>query len=153
MPSRNPKARRAPRRGSTARAADLLFEIGTEELPAAYLPDAVEQLRREGERLFQEAGLRCAAMEAFGTPRRLVLRINQLEATHTLPAEEIRGPSKQAAFTPEGEPTAALKGFLRSRGGTVPQVKLTQTDKGEYVYLVKPTQQRQTAAVLPKLLE
>ncbi|MBI2884908.1 MAG: glycine--tRNA ligase subunit beta [Candidatus Omnitrophica bacterium] len=133
--------------------ADLLLEIGTEELPAAYLHDAVEQLRREGERLLHEAGARFAAIEAFGTPRRLVLAVSRLEAVHTLPAEEIRGPSKQAAFTPTGEPTGALTGFLRSRGGTVEQTKLVQTDKGEYVYLVKPARQRQTAAVLPDLLQ
>ena len=125
------KRSHAPR--PTPHAPDLLLEIGTEELPAAYLDGAIAQLREETERLFREHHLVFRSVDVFGTPRRLVVLVRALESVQHHPPEDIRGPSKQAAFTPEGKPTDALKGFLRSRGGTVPQVKLTQTDKGEYV--------------------
>jgi len=131
---------------------DLLFEIGTEELPAAYLPAAITQLREEGERLLREAHLAFTAVQSHGTPRRLVLIVTGLDATQHNPPEEIRGPSKQAAYDAQGAPTPALAGFLKGRGGTLTQTTIVSTEKGGYVYLTKPAKQVPAAAVLPALL-
>ena len=129
------------------------MEIGTEELPAAYLDGTIEELRQETERLVRDAHLEFAAVETVGTPRRLVLVIRALRRTQHNPPEEIRGPSKQAAFDPGGKPTGALTGFLRARGGTVSQTKIVRTEKGDYVYLLKPARQIPTVQVLPQLIE
>ncbi len=131
---------------------DFLLEIGTEELPAAYLDGAIEQLGQEAQRLLRNAHLEFQHVETFGTPRRLVLLIRHVRATRHNPAEEIRGPSKQAAFSSDGKPTSALRGFLKSRGGTLAQTKLVETDKGVYVYLIKPARKVPTATVLPELI-
>ncbi|MBI3088097.1 MAG: glycine--tRNA ligase subunit beta [Candidatus Omnitrophica bacterium] len=133
-------------------SADLLFEIGTEELPAAYLDGAIAQLGEEAERLLRDSHLTFASVASFGTPRRLTLIVRGLGSLQRNPAEEIRGPSKQAAFNAQGRPTEALKGFLRGRGGTLSQVKTVSTGKGEYVYLVKSERHVPTAQVLPQLL-
>jgi len=133
--------------------SDMLLEIGTEELPAAYLPDVIDQLRAEAQRSLREASIACDDVETGGTPRRLILLIHGVSPTQRKPAEEIRGPSKQAAFDAGGAPTPALKGFLASRGGTISQVKVVATEKGAYVYLVKPPTTTPTATVLPSLLE
>ena len=37
---------------TTLGSADLLLELGTEELPAAYLPDLISQFKQEAETLF-----------------------------------------------------------------------------------------------------
>jgi glycyl-tRNA synthetase beta chain len=133
-------------------AADLLFEIGTEELPAAYLPDLIAQLNTEAEALFAAAHIGIGSLQAFGTPRRLVLWARGVEALQRKPAEEIRGPSKQAAFDAAGQPTPALAGFLRSRNGRADQVRIAATDKGEYVYLDLPSATTPTTKLLPDLL-
>ncbi len=137
----------------TSRRADLLFEIGTEELPAAYLGLATEQLRQEARRGFEDAHLPFESLEAFSTPRRLLLVLRGLSGTQHNPPEEIRGPSKQAAYDSAGKPTGALTGFLNAKGGTVSQTKIVPSGKGEYLYLFKPARTAPTAAILPRLLE
>ncbi len=132
--------------------AELLFEIGTEELPAAYLPGLIDQLREAAQRLLREAHLTHGRVDVFGTPRRLVLLVHDLASIQRRPAEEIRGPSKQAAFDAHGKPTPALTGFLRSRKGTLAQTKIVGSGKGEYVYLVTPASSVSTVSVLPAWL-
>lgn len=138
--------------GVPGRAADLLLEIGTEELPAAYLPGLIGQLGREAETLLAAHHLPVKQVQSFGTPRRLVLIVRGLSQIQHNPAQEIRGPSKQAAYDREGKPTQALLGFLRSQGGTLAQTKLVSSDKGEYLYLVREPTAVPSATVLPALL-
>ena len=151
--TRTPKPKtRNPKLVTRNSHADFLLEIGTEELPAAYLPGLIEQLRAEATALFHTHHLSSKAIQSFGTPRRLVLLVRELISMQRKPAEEIRGPSKQAAYDAAGKPTKALLGFLRSRGGTVQQTKLVSSEKGDYVYLRKPPTAIPTAKVLPELL-
>ncbi len=148
-------ARRRPSSAAKKRAssaADWLVEIGTEEMPAAYLTGTLEQLRQEAERICADAHLEHGAVETAGTPRRLMLRVADMAPVQRNPAEEIRGPSKQASFDATGQPTEALKGFLRGRGGALSQTKTVSTDKGDYVYLVKPERLSPTKQVLPELV-
>ena len=135
-----------------SQTSDLLFEIGTEELPAAYLPSLIEQLAREAAALFQSHHLLFQQVKSFGTPRRLVLLVHGLAATQRKPEEEVRGPSKQVSYDEAGKPTPALLGFLRSQGGTLNHTKVVSTERGEYVYLVKRPAETPTAKVLTALL-
>ncbi|MBI2104673.1 MAG: glycine--tRNA ligase subunit beta [Candidatus Omnitrophica bacterium] len=135
-----------------SRATDLLLEIGTEELPAAYLPGLIEQLGREAATLLQAHHLPYERAESAGTPRRLVLIVRGLSATQRKPAEEVRGPSKQAAYDKDGKPTAALLGFLRAQGGSLAHTKVVSSERGDYVYLVKEPRATPASAVLPELL-
>ena len=137
---------------SRSSSADLLFEIGTEELPAAYLPGLIEQLRAETGALFQSRHLVFRSVESYGTPRRLVLIARGLSGVQQKPAEAIRGPSKHAAYDKAGKPSQALLGFLRSQGGTLAHIKVVASEKGEYVYLAKPPVETPTVKILPDLL-
>ncbi|MBI4343852.1 MAG: glycine--tRNA ligase subunit beta [Candidatus Omnitrophica bacterium] len=128
------------------------MEIGTEELPAAYLPDLIEQLGQGAKALCEANHLSFRQVESFGTPRRLVVLVRGLEGLQRKPAEEIRGPSKQAAYDREGHPTPALLGFLKSRGGTLAQTKLVSSERGEYVYLIMPPAAAPALALLPGLV-
>ncbi|HEX9780758.1 MAG TPA: glycine--tRNA ligase subunit beta [bacterium] len=145
--------RRAPRPAPRAPNADLLLEIGTEELPADYLPGLIAQLKSEAQQRLAQAHLQAGRIETFGTPRRLSLIARRLDALQRIPAGEIRGPAARAAYDASGKPTPALLGFLRSRGGAPDQVKLVSVEgKGEYVYLVMPATTRPARHVLPALL-
>ena len=106
---------------------DLLFEIGVEELPAGYVPPALEQLEAEATNLL--IGLRLpTSVRTFGTPRRLTLMASvpehQQEATVIVP-----GPPKKIAYDASGNPTKALEGFCRTRGISPSDVDTS----GEYI--------------------
>ena len=83
--------------------ADLLFEIGTEELPAAYLPGLIEQLGKEAAALLTAQHLAYKSIRNCGAPRRLVLIVTGLDGVQRKPGEEVRGPSTKAAYDPSGK--------------------------------------------------
>lgn len=112
---------------------DLLFEIGAEEIPAGYVPPALEQLERGAAAMLAELGLGHGAIRAIGTPRRLTLTVAGVEDRQPDVDEEVTGPSAKAAFDAEGRPTRALIGFCQGRGVDPAAVRRVQTPKGEYV--------------------
>lgn len=130
----------------------LLFEIGTEELPAAYLPGLTAQLEEKASQSFKTAHIRYKTLRVFATYHRLVLRIDGLAPESILPAEEFRGPANKAAFDESGAPTKALEGFLKSKGGKLKEIKIVDAGKAEYVYWVKPPQKVALSKQLPALL-
>jgi len=134
--------------------ADFLFEIGTEELPAAYVPGLINQFTKEADILFKERHLTFKSIEGYATPRRLILIVRKLDASVHKPAEAIRGPSKQVAFDPAGKPTKALLGFLRSQKATLKQLEIRSLgNKGNYTFIVTAPKATPTHAVLPGLLK
>lgn len=147
-----PKTAQGKVRHASSASADVLFEIGTEDLPAAYLPGLIEQLRIEAAALFRAQAIAVSDIRSFGTPRRLVLVIRQVAGVQRKPAEEVRGPSKRASYDAQGRATQALLGFLRSQGGTLDDTKIVSSDKGEYLYLTKRPTATPTVEVLPTLL-
>jgi glycyl-tRNA synthetase beta subunit len=58
---------------------DLLLEIGTEEIPARFIPAAITGIRETAERLFKESRIRYKEMIAYGTPRRLTLIVREVD--------------------------------------------------------------------------
>lgn len=112
---------------------DLLLEIGCEEIPAAYLPSALQQLAALGRAKLAEARLPARAVRALGTPRRLVLHAQGVPERQAEKREWVRGPSEKAAFGPDGQPTPAALGFARSRGVPVERLEVHDTPSGRYV--------------------
>jgi hypothetical protein len=98
-----------PRRSKPT--AELLFEIGMEELPFEFVAPALMALRESASRLFQDARLSCGSITTYGTPRRLVLVVDELLAHQTAVVKETMGPSKAVAFDQAGQPTKAAMGF------------------------------------------
>ena len=131
---------------------DLLFEIGTEELPAGFLQPTLEQLRT---RFIERAGelqLGYDDVKVMGTPRRLAIIVTDLVDKQPDRQVEHYGPSRLAGFDGEGNPTKAALGFARSKGGDVSELKVVETDKGEYLMLVKELVGKATLDLLPELL-
>ena len=104
----------------------LLFEIGTEELPANYIADVT----------------------VLGTPRRLAVLVSGVEETQADSTEEFKGPAVNIAFK-DGEPTKAAQGFARGKGVDVKDLVV----KDNYIYAVKHIQGRATAELLPHVLQ
>jgi glycyl-tRNA synthetase beta chain len=119
-----------------ASSADLLFELGCEELP----PRSLELLARslfEGflEQLHKsEFAYDAANSRYFYTPRRLSFRISGLAERQPDQSLERKGPALQAAFDSNGRPTPAALGFARSVGKEVEELDQLKSDKGEWLY-------------------
>ncbi|BDG08045.1 glycine--tRNA ligase subunit beta [Anaeromyxobacter paludicola] len=133
--------------------ADLLFEIGTEELPAGMVPSALRQLEEDLGKALDEARLAHGAVRAVGTPRRLAVVAEGVAAKQPDARTEALGPSVQAAFDAAGKPTPAALGFARSQGVEVAALKRAQTPKGERLAVEKLEKGQKAEKVLPGLLE
>ncbi len=142
-------------RRKTARheaAAELLLEIGTEELPYEFIAPALAALKEHAERLLGEARLATGAVHTYGTPRRLVLVVEGLATHQAAVVKEAMGPSKSVAFDQAGQPTKAAVGFAAGQGVPVERLQVRQTPKGEYLFAVKQDAGRPARAVLLELL-
>ncbi|HHY76371.1 MAG TPA: glycine--tRNA ligase subunit beta [Firmicutes bacterium] len=131
---------------------DYLLEIGSDEIPARYLPGAVEDLKERAREAFRSARLRFEDIETYGTPRRLVLYVRGLEDMSEDAVSRVRGPSKKAAYDGDGNPTKALLGFCRSLGIETSQVTLEGEAGAEYVYGEKHEKGRPVQEVLPEII-
>jgi glycyl-tRNA synthetase beta chain len=131
---------------------ELLLEIGTEEIPAGFIPQALADLESLARKELQANRIDFEGVKTLGTPRRLVLWIRSVSEKQR--DEEIRkmGPSKQAAFDSQGNPTKAAIGFARSQSVSVESLKVVQTEKGEYICAVREEPGKPTHEILPSLL-
>lgn len=131
---------------------DLLFEIGVEELPAGYVPPALEQLERGVRDGLAGLRLTAGATTTWGTPRRLTVLVRDVAERQTDFDEEAMGPAAKVAFDGEGRPTKALIGFCAGKGVDVSAVRRVETPKGEYVAVTVHHAGRAGLEVLPALL-
>jgi glycyl-tRNA synthetase beta chain len=130
----------------------LLFEIGIEEIPAGYLQPALRQLQDNFTKKAGELALFHGSVRVLGTPRRLVLMVEELVDRQPDSHEEIMGPSTKAGLDGDGRPTKAAQGFARSKGAEVSDLKVVKTDKGEYLILVRELRGKATSDLLPDML-
>lgn len=133
--------------------SELLFEIGTEEIPAGYIQPALDTLGSAAADKLSDLGLSFSTIQTFGTPRRLTLTVVGLQSRQPDRSVEHLGPSRKAAVDGEGKWTRAAEGFARSHGVEPDQLRIVTTPKGEYVQVVEDVQGQETAVLLPALLE
>lgn len=132
---------------------DLLFEIGTEEIPAGYLDPALDQMRTAFTAKAKEMKIPHQDLRIVGTPRRLVLIAEGVAEKQEDIREELLGPSKKAAYDSDGKITRAAEGFARSKGVEVSELKVVDTPKGEYLMLEREVKGKETAQLLPEMLQ
>ena len=125
----------------------FLLEVGTEELPASFVNDALRQWKARIPASLAEAHLSPNSIEYYATPRRLALLLRDLPNQQADRTEEVKGPAAQAAFK-DGKPTKAAEGFARSRGGSVADLELRSTEKGEFVFLRQQILGRSASEIL-----
>src|SRR6478736_3225683 len=102
--------------GACRLMTDFLLELLSEEIPARMQAKARNDLARLFAECTQEAGLTHGAVEAFSTPRRLVLIARDVAEATQASREEMKGPRASA-------PAQALEGFLRKTGLTRDQLQ------------------------------
>ena len=92
---------------------NFLLEIGTEELPAAFINPALQSLAESFSTLLRDNNLSFSNVKTLGTPRRLAIFVADLPLKQPDQTKEVSGPRESAAFDPAGKPTPALIGFAR----------------------------------------
>lgn len=133
--------------------ADLLVEIGTEEMPPQALKGLSLAFGEELCKAFREHGLSSQSHSVYATPRRLAVILRDLPVKQQDQLMERKGPALQAAFDKAGNPTRAAQGFARSCGVEVEALERLETAAG--AWLVHRTKKSGilTAKLLPKLVE
>ena len=132
---------------------ELLFEIGTEEIPAGFLSKAVVDMEEIIRKSFTDKRIAFDGIKCLATPRRLVLYIADLSAKQEDQTVEKLGPAKKAAFDENGQPTKAAIGFARGQGVDVSQLETITTEKGEYLGARKTIAGQPTKDLLPDILK
>ena len=132
---------------------ELLLEIGTEEIPAGWLPGLTTQLGQVLEARLKEARLAIEEpIETFSTPRRLTVRSARIGERQTDLEEVVTGPPVSAAFGADGKLTPAGAGFAKKQGVPEDRIERIKTPKGEYIGARKHQRGRAAVDVLPDVL-
>ena len=132
----------------TSVAKKLLIEIGTEELPPKALGRLSSAFTRGVVEGLQKAGFDIGEAQSFAAPRRLAVLINDVPAAQPDREVERKGPSVQAAFDADGNPTKAVMGFAKSCGVEVDDLQRQQTPKGEWLVFRATEKGKPLAALL-----
>ena len=133
-------------------AADVLIEVGVEELPPADVAAALRQAQEAAAALFDDLRLACEELEVHATPRRIVVIGRQVAPRQADEKLIAKGPPAERAFDADGNPTRAAQGFAGSKGLDVADLEVREMDGGRYVtawvrHVGRPT----TAALAEKL--
>jgi glycyl-tRNA synthetase beta chain len=132
---------------------ELLIEIGTEEIPASWLPALTSEIGRCLENRLKEFRLApTAPIETYGTPRRLTLCVGRLAERQTDLEDVVMGPPVSTAFDADGEPTQAAIGFAKKHGVEASALERLETPKGVYLAVRKQQRGRAAVDILPDVL-
>lgn len=102
-----------------------LLEIGVEELPYKFIPDAEKQLKAGFEKFANDNGISFSSIKTFATPRRLTVLIEGLPEKKEDVVKTVKGPIATIAYNKDGNLTPAANGFAK-KNGVAPQDLFTQ---------------------------
>ncbi len=133
--------------------SELLFELGTEELPSGAVKPLADALVNNMKAVFAKSQLSFGDVRCFATPRRLAVLMQDLQTMQASQEISRRGPACASSIDANGKPLPALLGFAKSCGVGVEQLSKVKTDKGEWwVYdTVQPG--LKTVDLLPLLIK
>jgi glycyl-tRNA synthetase beta chain len=131
---------------------ELFLEIGTEEIPAAFLPKAMADLESLVRKEFESARLAFGEVRTLATPRRLALLVQGVDERQPDAEVTALGPARKVAFDADGNPTKAAEGFARGQGVDVKDLVVASTEKGDYISVTKRIVGRPTVEILVEIL-
>ncbi|MFY1634305.1 glycine--tRNA ligase [Solwaraspora sp. WMMB335] len=136
----------------TGTPRQLVFEIGTEEMP----PSEVRSARAQVAKLVADrlAGTRLAHghVRVLATPRRLVAVVDEVAAGEPDHTRTVRGPKVSAGFRPDGSPTPAASGFARAQGIEVTDLARVEIGGVPHLAVLRDEPGRPATEVLTEVL-
>ncbi len=160
LKSSNPTAIDTAMPSITTEKEDYILEIGSEELPATFVPIGMKNLKRAIGDLLKKEDIPYDDIIAYGTPRRLAILIINLKTKKDGTTTKRRGPAISAAYDSDGKPTKAAAGFFRSiniddppsldnvRSGNIDNVAVQEQKQCEYLFATITTSPLSTAKLL-----
>jgi glycyl-tRNA synthetase beta chain len=133
----------------TERSGDLLVEIGVEELPARFVPGAMDQLKSVCEEGLRKAKLASKEVRVLATPRRLAVLVDGLAGAQWADTQVFLGPPRRVAVDGDGNYTKAAQGFAKKVGARVDELGWKDSPKGEVLAYERFDEGRPAADVLP----
>lgn len=131
---------------------DLIFEIGTEEIPARYMPNTLVQVKNLAAAKLKEKRIGFEEVKSYGTPRRITLYVGGIAERQEDLEELVKGPSKKAAYDENGNPSKALQGFMRGQNVALEDVFVQELSGVEYIYTKKKEKGAPTKEILKSVL-
>lgn len=136
-----------------SKTAEFFLEVGCEEIPAAMIPRATEELKVILDKYLSANNLLDgAAIQTWGAPRRLIACVPALRLRQADQVKEIMGPPKTVAFDNVGRPTRAAESFATKAGVAVSKLQVVDTPKGKYLAARKVIAGRPAMDILPEIL-
>lgn len=126
----------------------LVFEIGTEEIPAHVVPKTLNELKELAKSKLEENRLEFVEIKTLGTPRRIALIVKELSDVSTDIKEEHKGPAVKIAFDENHKPTKAAAGFARGKGAAPEDL----IEKDGYVYAIVEKKGESAVEILKEIL-
>jgi glycyl-tRNA synthetase beta chain len=131
---------------------ELLLEIGTEEIPAAFLPKALGDIEEIIRRELSANRICRGKIRTMGTPRRLFLAVDDVAERQDDQLIEKLGPARKVAFDKDGNPSPAALGFARGQCIDVNALETATTEKVEYLCARKKITGEPTEGLLPAIM-
>ncbi len=133
--------------------ADILFELGCEELPPKALYGLSKALFDGVTKQLKTAGFEFGdSSRWYASPRRLAFQLNGINEQLADKKSERRGPAVAAAFDDQGNAKPAAMGFARSLGVEVSDLSRVDTDKGQYLTYEVLEKGQSIEQVLPEFI-
>lgn len=132
---------------------DLFYEIGTEEIPARYINNALKEIYDLLSKNLNALNIEFESIEVKTTPRRFAIVVRNIAEKQKDLKEEFKGPSKKIAYDADGNPTKALLGFVKGKGGNIENVEIRTSGEDEYIYLTVEKKGEETVKYVKDVLE
>lgn len=136
---------------------NVVLEIGTEEIPAQYMENALKDLNRLAKKYLEESRINYKEIKVYGTPRRLILFIFHIEEKQEDIFQEIKGPAYSIAYNKNSLPQQPALKFAQSQGINVEDLIVEDTKKGKYIFAPKSIIGKPTidllSQIFPKLVK
>lgn len=129
--------------------AEFVFEIGTEEMPARFVPKLASELEELFRTSLDEAMIGFEGVKTYATPRRITAHVVGMAETQRSEEETVTGPPVRIAYDDEGNLTKAGQGFAKTQGVAEDQLYKLETGKGEYLAATKTVGGGQAFDILP----
>jgi len=136
---------------------NVVLEIGTEEIPAQYMENALKGLNRLAKKYLEESRINYKEIKVYGTPRRLILFIFHIKEKQEDIFQKIKGPAYSIAYNKDSQPQKPALKFAQSQGVNVEDLIVEDTKKGKYIFAPKSIIGQPTIKLLsqifPKLIK
>ena len=108
---------------------NVVLEIGTEEIPAQYMENALKELNQLAKKYLEESRIKYKEIKVYGTPRRLILFISHIKEKQDDIFQKIKGPAYSIAYNKDSQPQKPALKFAEIQGVNIENLIVEDTEK------------------------